>query len=88
MMQSITAMNKTPEFAPLDNAHTVKISARAKKIRQHCLELIQSGERCLNVLCETLDVHRSTLINYLNEFNEKGLIEFVTNRPARIVNVL
>ena len=87
-MQSIKAMNTTPVFAPLDNAHTARISVRAKKMRQHCLELIRSGERCLNVLCETLDVCRSTLLNYLNEFNEKGLIEFVTNRPARIVNVL
>jgi Mn-dependent DtxR family transcriptional regulator len=88
MIQAIAAIERTPEFAPIDNGHTAKISSRAKKIRQYCLELIQDGERCLNALCEILGVHRSTLLTYLNELNEKGLIVFVTSRPARIVNVL
>ena len=87
-MQSIIAMNKTPEFKPLENNHAKKVIARAKKIRKLCLQLIKDGERNLNVLCNKLDVHRSTLINYLKEFRDSGFIEFTTNGQAKIVNVL
>ena len=88
MMQAITVMNTKPEFDDSMPPHCIKNSRKAIAIREKCLELIKSGERCLTVLSAELDVHRTTLIGYLRELRDNGFIEFTTKGGAKIVNVL
>ncbi len=87
-MQSIIAMNTKPEFAPIYSINTVTIKRKAIAIREKCLELIKSGERCLKALSKILNVHRVTVVCYLKELDEKGFIEFTTKGGAKIVSVL
>ena len=88
MMQSITAMNTKPKFEKVYSINTITIRRRAIAIREKCLELIKSGERCLKALSKILNVHRVTVVCYLKELDEKGFIEFTTKGGAKIVNVL
>lgn len=87
MIQAIESINKVPEFEKIILAHCAGISNKAVRVREKCMTLIKAGERCLTTLSAKLKVHRTTLIQYLHEFNGKGLIEFTTKGGAQIVAV-
>lgn len=66
------------------------ISLAAKKRIDTCFELVKAGEKNMNVLCHKLDVHRVTLIRYLNKLAAKKLIRIysVSGHKYKIIGVI
>ena len=65
---------KAPVKSRVNPAHEARVLAAKNRINK-CLELVKAGEKNINVLCNKLNVHRTTLIRYLNNLADKQLIK-------------